>query len=69
MARELGRSIPNPDDFLQSRFEDSDREHNRQQAEFIAKQMLAGQPDTVDQSAVHAIIAEWARGAGHRMRL
>lgn len=67
-ARALGRAIPNPDDFLQKSFEQQIPEHLRRQAELYARQMAGGRAQDVDPSAVHAILAEWARSAVHSLR-
>lgn len=68
-ARALGRSVPQPDDFLQKSFEEQIPEHIRRQAEGYARQMAGGRADAVDPATVHAIIAEWARHAVHQVRL
>jgi antitoxin HicB len=68
-ANELGRAIPNPDASLASSFEQEVPAHIRKQAEAYARQMFPGGGSAVDPSAVHAIIAEWARVAVHRIRI
>ena len=68
-ARELGRAIPSPDTSLVSSFEQEVPPHIRKQAETYAQQMFAGGGANVDPSVVHAIIAEWARVAVHRIRI
>jgi antitoxin HicB len=68
-ARELGRLVPRPDASLESSFEQEVPQHIRKQAEAYARQMSMGGGGTVDPSIVHAIIAEWARVAVHRIRI
>ena len=68
-AREMGREIPSPDASLASSLEQEVPEHIRRQAEGFARQMVGGRGTDVDPAAVHAIIAEWARAAAHRIRL
>ena len=68
-ALALGRPIPPPDASLESSFEQEIPDHIRKQAEVYARQMLGARPGDINQNAVHAIIAEWARAAAHRIRL
>lgn len=68
-ARSLGRQIPKPDASLESSLEQEVPEHIRKQAEAYALQMFAGRGGEIDPAVVHAIIAEWARAAVHRIRL
>ena len=68
-ARTMGRSIPPPDASLASSLEQEVPEHIRRQAELYARQMAEGRPGDVDPDVVHAIIAEWARAAAHRIQL
>lgn len=68
-AQAMGRPIPRPDSSLGQSFEQEVPEHIRRQAETYARQMLQTRSDDLDPSVVHAIIAEWARAAAHRLRL
>ena len=68
-ARQIGRAIPNPDASLESSFEQEVPPHIRKQAETFARQMSAGGSADIDPGIVHAIIAEWARVAVHRIRI
>jgi antitoxin HicB len=68
-ARAMGRTVPGPDASLESTLEQEVPDHIRRQAQDYARQMFAGRGGEVDQTAVHAIIAEWARAAAHRIRL
>jgi len=64
-ARQMGRAIPYPDDSLKRSFDQSVPDHIRRQAEAYARQMSGGHPDP---NIIHAIIAEWARGAALTLR-
>lgn len=64
-----GRPIPEPDASLEQSLEQVVPEHIRRQAENYARQMMQARSGDVDPSIVHAIIAEWARAAAHRIRL
>jgi antitoxin HicB len=68
-ARQMGRTIPHPDDSLRRSFEQLVPDHIRRQAQDYARQFTAGHPGEIDQSMVHAIIAEWAKAAAERVRL
>lgn len=68
-AQAMGRPIPHPDDSLQKSFDASVPDHIRRQAEAYARQMSPDPTGTVDPSVVHALIAEWAKAAAHRVRL
>jgi len=68
-ATEMGRPVPRPDASLEQSLEQEVPEHIRRQAESYARQMMPTRSDHVDPSIVHAIIAEWARAAAHRIRL
>lgn len=64
-ALEMGRAIPSPDDSLRRSLEQSIPDHIRRQAEAYARQITGGQPDP---QMVHAIVAEWAKGAALNLR-
>lgn len=68
-ARALGRPVPAPDDSLRRSFELSVPDHIKVQAENYARQMSTDHRGGVDQSLVHAIIAEWAKVAVQHVRL
>ena len=68
-AATMGRPVPRPDASLEKSLDDEVPEHIRRQAESYARQMGLGPGKDVDPSIVHAIIAEWARAAAHRIRL
>lgn len=68
-ALAMGRPIPHPDDSLQKSFDASVPDHIRRQAEDYARQMAPTGSGDVDPSVVHALIAEWAKAAAHRVRL
>jgi len=68
-ATAMGRPIPRPDASLEQSLEQEVPDHIRRQAENYARQMMQTRSDDVDPSIVHAIIAEWARAAAHRIRL
>ena len=68
-ARAIGRAVPGPDASLESTLEQEVPDHIRRQAQDYARQMSAGPGGEVDPASVHAIIAEWARAAAHRIRL
>jgi antitoxin HicB len=68
-ARAMGRPVPAPDASLESTLEQEVPDHIRRQAQDYARQMFPAGSGDVDQGAVHAIIAEWARAAAHRIRL
>lgn len=68
-AQAMGRPIPRPDASLGQSLEQEVPEHIRKQAEAYARQMMQARSDDLDPAVVHAIIAEWARAAAHRIRL
>jgi predicted RNase H-like HicB family nuclease len=68
-AAQLGRTVPLPDDSLARSFEEAVPEHIRRQAENYARQMNPGVHGQPDPGIVHALIAEWAKMAVHRVRL
>lgn len=68
-ARAMGRPIPRPDASLEKSLEQEVPEYIRRQAEDYARQMMQARSDDIDPAVVHAIIAEWARAAAHRIRL
>jgi antitoxin HicB len=68
-AQSMGRPIPRPDASLGQSLDQQVPEHIRRQAENYARQMMQTRSDDLDPSIVHAIIAEWARAAAHRIRL
>lgn len=68
-ATAMGRPIPHPDDSFAASFDQAVPDHIRKQAEAYARQMFPGAPGVVDQSVVHALIAQWAKVAVNRARL
>jgi len=66
-ARAMGRPIPHPDDSLKKSFDQVVPDHIRKQAEIYARNMSP--VGDVDQTIVHALIAEWAKAAAHRVSL
>lgn len=68
-ALSLGRVIPGPDASLESSFEQEVPDHIRRQAVEYARRMFPEKGSNVEPGVVHAIIAEWARVAVHRIRI
>jgi len=68
-AQAMGRPVPRPDASLERSLEQEVPDYIRRQAENYARQISYGPGGDVDPSIVHAIIAEWARAAAHRIRL
>ncbi len=68
-AAAMNRPIPRPDASLASSLEQEVPDHIRRQAEAYVRQMVQDKNADADPNLVHAIIAEWARVAVHRMRI
>ncbi|MEO0671452.1 MAG: type II toxin-antitoxin system HicB family antitoxin [Pseudomonadota bacterium] len=67
-AREMGRAIPKPDEFLNQQLVQQFPDHIRKQAEQYAK-MMADDGSIPDRTAVHAILTEWARSSFRSLSL